>query len=142
MNYLLVHGAGETPAVWKGWEGVAIDLQAGLEVAEASMLNYEAVVTCDAALIPRPLCLIGRGMGALAVQMAARRIAPDALALIDPWPPVGEPAGARPESELALAECRQGIAVAPVDLPTLVVDEPADPQAVAAWARSASASVT
>jgi pimeloyl-ACP methyl ester carboxylesterase len=79
------------------------------------MLNYEAVVTCDAALMPRPVCIVGRGMGALAAMMAARRVEPERLVLIEPWPAEGsgevEPAGLRPESELALAECRGGIPV-------------------------------
>ena len=149
MNYLLVHGAGENPSVWEGWDGQAIDLQAGLNVAEASMLNYEAAVTCDAELLPRPLCVVARGMGALAALMAERRIGPDALVLIAPWRTADqagheqvEPAGPRPESALALAECRRGIRVGPVSARTLVVEEPADPYAVAAWARSDSASST
>jgi hypothetical protein len=128
LNFLLVHGAGEDPSVWAGWDGVAIDLQAGLVVPETSMLNYEAVVTCDAGLMPRPLCVVGRGMGALAAMMAARRVEPDALALIEPWPTaeaVGrehvEATGSRPESELALAECRRGIAVPSSPARTLVL---------------------
>lgn len=139
-----MHGAGEDPAVWEGWPGEAVDLQAGLNVAEASMLNYEAAVACDAALMPRPLCLVARGMGALAAMMAARRVDPEALVLIEPWPAEGssglEPAGSRPESELALAECRRGISVPPVAAPTLVAAEAPDPYAVAAWARRASTS--
>lgn len=143
---MLVHGAGEDPSVWEGWEGVAIDLHAGLNVTEASMLNYEAVVTCDAALVPRPLCVVGRGMGSLAARMAAHRLELDALVLIDPWPAEGspglEPGGMRPESALALAECRRGVSVQAVSSPTLELEGEPDPQAVAAWARSASASAT
>lgn len=112
------------------------------------MLNYEAAIACDAALVPRPLCLVGRGMGGLVAIMAARRVEPAALVLVGPWPAAEaggyedvEPAGSRPESELAVAECRRGISVASVSAPTLVVEEPSDPYAVAAWARSASASV-
>jgi hypothetical protein len=156
-----VHGAGETPAVWDGWEGTAIDLQAGLNVEAASMLNYEAVVACDALLQARPLCVVGRGMGALAVLMAARRVLPEALVLVEAWPPDGlsgelAPGGERLESPLALDECRRGISVPPPEAPTLVVgspgvaelysaeelDAPASPEAVLAWARSASASAT
>jgi pimeloyl-ACP methyl ester carboxylesterase len=110
------------------------------------MLNYEAVVTCDAALVPRPLCIVGRGMGSLAARMAAHRLELDALVLVDPWPAEGSPGlqatGKRPESALALEECRRGISLEPVSAPTLEVEGEADPQAVAAWARSASASAT
>ena len=141
MNFLLVHGAGEEPSVWEGWEGTAIDLHAGLNVAEASMLNYEAAVTCDAGLEHRPLCLVGRGMGALAVLLAARRVLPAAIALVEPWPPEVPSAHAtRPESLLALEECRRGLSVPRPDTPLLIVDSPADPYAVSVWARSASAS--
>ena len=133
MNFLLVHGAGEDPSVWDGWEGAAVDLQAGLELAEASMLNYEAVVTCDAALLPRPLCVVGRGMGALAALMAARRVEPDRLVLLDPWPPVTEAADLRPESALALEECRRGLDVPPSTAPTLVLEGKIDPAEVVRW---------
>jgi len=126
------------------------------------MLNYEAAVACDAGLLPRPLCVVARGMGALAAMMAARRIVPDALVLVEPWPPAeagGVPEGAvpgaaRPESPLALAECRRGISVTALEPPTLVVrsrpvaelygadelEAPGQPSAVAAWALRASAS--
>jgi hypothetical protein len=128
------------------------------------MLNYEAAVACDAGLVPRPLCVIARGMGALAAMMAARRIDPEALVLLEPWPPAeagglpdgAVPGSARPESALALDECRQGISVPTLGPPTLVVRsrpvaelygaeelDAADlPYAVSAWARSASASAT
>ena len=138
-----MHGAGEEPAVWEGWDGWAVDLQAGLTVRDASLLNYEAVVSCDAWLTERPLCLVGRGMGAVVVQLAARRVEPAALVLIDPWPAEGSEsltaAGTRPESDVVLAECREGVSVEPAPAPTLVVDNSeVDPQAVFAWARSAS----
>jgi pimeloyl-ACP methyl ester carboxylesterase len=135
VNYLLVHGAGEGPSVWAGWDGVAIDLQAGLVVPEISMLNYEAVVACEAGLIPRPLCVVGRGMGALAARMAARRIEPDRLVFLDPWPPMAEPAGMRPESQLALEECRRGVHVPEPAAPTLLLEGKIDPAEVAQWAR-------
>jgi hypothetical protein len=164
LSFLLVHGAGETPGVWEGWDGEAIDLQAGLNVAQASMLNYEAAVACDAGLLPRPLCVVARGLGALAAMMAARRVGPEALVLLEPWPPAEAgglpdgtvPGAARPESPLALEECRRGVSVPRLEPPTLVVGsrsvaelfgaeelEAADlPYAVSAWARSASASAT
>ena len=152
MNFLLVHGAGEEPSVWEGWEGIAIDLQAGLNVAEASMLNYEAAVACDAGLVEAPLCLVARGMGALAVLLAARRVLPAAIALVEPWPPAEpSPKATRPESPLVLAETRRGIEAPRAEAPVLVVGNPSaaerlgadeldapDPYAVLAWARSAS----
>lgn len=163
MNFLLVHGAGEEPSVWDGWEGTAIDLQAGLSVRVASMLNYEAVVACDGALIARPLCLVGRGMGALAVLLAARRVLPVALVLVEPWPPAGagsppeEPLAraTRPESPLVLKECRRGLEAPRPEAPTLVVrnravaelygaeelDAPDLAHAVSAWAFRATARV-
>jgi pimeloyl-ACP methyl ester carboxylesterase len=98
------------------------------------MLNYEAAVTASALLMTRPICLVGRGMGALAALMAARRIEPDRLVLLDPWPPVTEPAAFRPESELALAECRRGIDVPSPAAPTLVLEGKNDPAAVVKWA--------
>jgi len=104
------------------------------------MLNYEAAVTCDAGLEVPPLCLVGRGMGALAVLLAARRVLPAAIALVEPWPPeVPSAEATRPESPLALEECRRGLSVPRPDAPLLVVESAADPYAVSAWARSASA---
>jgi pimeloyl-ACP methyl ester carboxylesterase len=199
-TFLLVHGAGSGPWAFEGWEGHAPDLHAGLNVAAASMLNYEAVVTSAAALLPRPVCVAGWSMGGLAAMMAARRIEPDALVLLEPSPP-GEVQGfdgglvpeegtydpeeaygafppgvrARAESRLARSERRRGVLVPVLECPTLVVygDEYATErgrpvaarygteelylpgashwdlvlaaesrQAVAAWARSASASST
>ncbi|MEX0674676.1 MAG: hypothetical protein WD067_07870 [Gaiellaceae bacterium] len=98
------------------------------------MLNYEAVVTCDAGLMPRPLCIVGRGMGALVARMAARRAEPDRLVFVDPWPPIGEPAGTRPESELALEECRRGVDVPEPAAPTLVLEGKIDQAEVVQWA--------
>jgi hypothetical protein len=146
VNFLLVHGAGSGPWVFDGWEGDAVDLQAGLNVAAASMLNYEAVIACDAALMPRPLCVVGWSMGGLAAMMAAQRIRPEALALLEPSPP-GEvqgfddtvvleegtfdpeevygafPAGipSRQDSRLALSERKQGIGVPALECRTVVV---------------------
>ena len=156
VNFLLVHGAGEEPSVWRRWEGTAIDLQAGLNVTEASLLNYEAAVACDAGLEARPLCLVGRGLGALAVLLAARRVLPSAIALLEPWPP-GEPSprATRPESPLALEESLRELDVPEPVAPVLVVSNPAladrlgaeqlaaaDAYAVSAWARRASALAT
>ncbi|MFN2468491.1 MAG: alpha/beta fold hydrolase [Gaiellaceae bacterium] len=150
---LLVHGAASGPWVFDGWgasfpdaEIVTVDLQAGLDLAEASMSNYEAAVAAAAWLLERPLALCGWSLGGLAAMMAARRVAPEALVLLEPSPPAevqgidesvvpgpgtfdGEetygrfPPGvrARPESALARAERKRGISVPSLSEPTLVV---------------------
>ena len=126
-----------------GHELDTVDLHAGLNVAAASMWNYEAVATraCDG--LERPLALLGWSMGGLVAMLAARRVGPDALVLLEPSPP-GESANgevpdeglydpeeaygpfpdgmrARPESRYARAEREHGIPVASVPERTLVV---------------------
>jgi pimeloyl-ACP methyl ester carboxylesterase len=152
-SVLLVHGAGSGPWVFEGWRGafgdadiVALDLHAGLRVAEASMLNYEAAVAATAGLLERPLAVVGWSMGGLAAMMAARRVEPEALVLLEPSPPGEiqgyderiEPAAGtfdpeeaygrfppgvakRPESALARAERKRGISVPRLPERTLVV---------------------
>ncbi len=107
------------------------------------MWNYEAVATraCDG--IERPFALLGWSMGGLVAMLAARRVEPDALVLLEPSPP-GESADgeapeeglydpeeaygpfpdgmrARPESRYARTERERGIPVASVPARTLVV---------------------
>jgi pimeloyl-ACP methyl ester carboxylesterase len=139
--------------VFEGWaetftdlDVYAVDLRAGLEVAEASMQNYEAAVTAAAGLLPRPLTVCGWSMGGLAAMMAARRVEPDALVLLETSPP-GEVQGfdetirlepgtfageevygrfpdgirSRPESKLARTERKRGISVSSLPARTLVV---------------------
>lgn len=96
-------------------------------MAEASLLNYEAVVTCEAALMPRPLCVVGRGMGALVARLAARRVEPERLVLIDV-----EPVATRAESELALEESRRAEAPTP-HVATLVLEGKIEPSTVVGW---------
>lgn len=110
------------------------------------MLNYEAEVACGGGLLARPLALVGWSMGGLAAMMAARRVEPDTLVLLEASPPgevqgfdesvVPEPGTfdpqevygpfpegvpARPESLLARAERKRGISVPTLPGPTLVV---------------------
>jgi pimeloyl-ACP methyl ester carboxylesterase len=150
---LLVHGAASGPWVFEGWaetfpetDVYAVDLQAGLNIAEASMQNYEAAVTAAAGLLPRPLAVCAWSMGGLAAMMAARRAEPDALVLLEPSPPRevqgfaetvpleagtfdggevygGFPKGirSRHESLLARAERKRGISVPSLPAQTLVV---------------------
>jgi pimeloyl-ACP methyl ester carboxylesterase len=107
------------------------------------MCNYEAVATraCDG--VERPFALLGWSMGGLVAMLAARRVEPDALVLLEPSPPGdgadGEapedglydpeeaygpfPDGmrARPESRYARWERERGIPIAAVPERTLVV---------------------
>lgn len=151
-SVVLVHGAASGPWVFDGWRDAfgtaeieAVDLQAGLNVAEASMSNYAAVVARGVQGLRRPLVLCGWSLGGLAVMMAARSVEPEALVLLEPSPPAevqgtrtdvrpapgtydGEEAyGAfppsirsRPESALARAERQAGISVPRLPPATLV----------------------
>ena len=146
--------------MFEGWaesfptvEVLAVDLQAGLNVAEASMTNYAAVIARDAERIPHPRALCGWSSGGLAAMMAARQAEAELLVLLeastpaevqgfdesiplepgtfDPEKTYGAfPPGmpARPESSLARAERKRGISVPSLPCPALVVygDEFAD----------------
>lgn len=150
---MLVHGAASGPWVFDAWaDGFpglvveAVDLHAGLNVAEASMSNYVKIVERAADWLPRPLALCGWSMGGLVAMLAADHVRPDRLVLLEPSPPAevqgvdrtvelrsgtyaGEaaygtfPAGipSRPESSLARAERKRGLSVAQLNCPTLVV---------------------
>src|ERR687883_1743125 len=93
-SLLLAHGAGSGPWVFDGWpaafpelETEAVDLMAGLNVAEASMSNYAAVIVRAAEWLPRPLGLCGWSSGGLAATMAARQSEADLLILLESSPP-------------------------------------------------------
>ena len=148
MRVVALHGAGSGPWVFDGWrlpghELRAVDLHAGLNVAAASMWNYEAVATraCDG--IERPFALLGWSMGGLVARLAARRVEPDALVLLEPSPAAGREADAafeeglydpeeaygpfpdgvraRPESRYARAERLRGVPVPTLPARALVV---------------------
>jgi pimeloyl-ACP methyl ester carboxylesterase len=152
-SLLLAHGAGSGPWVFEGWpssfpklEVEAVDLMAGLNVAEASMSNYAAVIARASEWLPRPLALCGWSSGGLAAMMAARQSEADLLVLLETSPP-GEVQGfdksvplqpgtfdpeetygafppgmrARPESSLARAERKRGISIPSLPCPALVV---------------------
>ena len=110
------------------------------------MSNYEAAVTSAASLLLRPLTVCGWSMGGLAAMMAARRIEPETLVLLEPSPPAEvqgfddsvqlEPGAldaeeaygrfpdgirSRPESLLARTERKRGISVPALPARTLVV---------------------
>jgi pimeloyl-ACP methyl ester carboxylesterase len=130
-----------------------VDLQAGLNVAQAAMSNYAAVVARAADWLPRPLALCGWSMGGLAAMLAARVTAAELLVVLEPSPPAEiqgfdprvEPrsgtfdpeetygpfpggVAARPDSRLARDERKRGVSVPSLDCPNLVVfgDEYAD----------------
>ena len=150
---MLVHGAASGPWVFDAWgdtfpelELEAVDLHAGLNIAEASMSNYVKIAERAADWLPRPLGVCGWSMGGLVAMLAVNHARPDWLVLLEPSPPAevqrvdrtvgprsgtyaGEsaygtfPAGvrSRPESSLARAERKRGLSVAQLDCPTLVV---------------------
>jgi pimeloyl-ACP methyl ester carboxylesterase len=129
-----------------GLEVEAVDLMAGLNVAEASMSNYAAVIVRAAEWLPRPVALCGWSSGGLAAMLAARQAEADFLILLESSPP-GEVQGfdesvelragtfdpeetygafppgmrARPESLLARAERKRGISVPDLPCPALVI---------------------
>jgi pimeloyl-ACP methyl ester carboxylesterase len=148
-----VHGAGSGPGIFEPWrcffEGWRIelaDLQAGLDVAVASMTDYTGVIERATTRVPRPLVLCGWSLGGLVVLMAAERVRPDLVVLLEPSPPAevqGSDPGlplvfgtynperaygpfpegvpARPESAAARAERKRGISVPSLSCPSLVV---------------------
>lgn len=152
-SLLLVHGAASGPWVFDGWDAAfpevhvhALDLHAGLVIAEASMENYAAAVAAATELLPAPAAVVAWSMGGLAAMMAAARVEPAALVLLEASAPAEvqgfdlevEPrAGtfdgaaecgafppairARPESSLARAERKRGISVPSLPRRTLVV---------------------
>lgn len=152
-SLLLVHGAGSGPCVFRSWASafpgidvVAIDLQEGLDIRSASMRDYAAAVMAATARLRRPTALCGWSMGGLVVLLAALKIRPDSVILLESSPP-GEvqgfnpdvalregtfdpeeaygrfPAGqrARPESLLARAERKRGIPIPEIPGRSLVV---------------------
>jgi pimeloyl-ACP methyl ester carboxylesterase len=150
---VLLHGAGSGPWVFDGWrepldglDVVAPDLHAGLNVAEAAMSNYAAVAVRAAEWVRRPCALVGWSAGGLVAMLAARRVEPALLVLLEPSPPAEvqgvdervEPAPgtfepeevygafppgmpARPESSFARAERKRGVSVPELPCPTLVL---------------------
>ncbi|TMJ95111.1 MAG: alpha/beta fold hydrolase, partial [Actinobacteria bacterium] len=152
-SVVLVHGAGSGPWVFAGWENAfpgravaTVDLHTGLEIGRASMLDYADAVVAAAARTAAPAALVGWSMGGLAVLMAADRVQPSCLVLLESSPP-GETqgfatagpeiegtfdpeavygafpvgVGSRHESLRARAERKHGISVPDVSCPTLVV---------------------
>jgi len=152
-SLLLVHGAGSGPWVFRGWETsfpglsvFAVDLQAGLDVARASMQDYADSIIDAARGLPRPVALCGWSMGGLVALQAAGGIQPHSVVLIEASPPaevqgfrddvdpvVGtfDPEAvygrfppcmsSRPESLWARLERKRGISVPSLPCPSLVI---------------------
>lgn len=106
-SLLLAHGAGSGPWIFEAWADAfpgicvqAIDLQAGLAVAHASMSNYAAVLYRTAELLPPPRAVCGWSMGGLVAMLAAGRAAAERLILVEPSAPA-EVQGTDPAIELA-----------------------------------------
>jgi pimeloyl-ACP methyl ester carboxylesterase len=152
-SVLFVHGAASGPWVFDGWlerfaavHTEAVDLHAGLDVARASMRDYADQVTAIADVLPRPLAVCAWSMGGLVAMMAARRVDPACLVMLEPSPPAeiqgthsqvelaqgtfdGEAmygpfpdsVRSRPESLLARRERKRGISVPRLIGPSVVV---------------------
>jgi pimeloyl-ACP methyl ester carboxylesterase len=151
---LLIHGAGSGPWIFDGWSDAlpvvalhAVDLQAGVQVQQASMSDYADAIVRAARQHPRPLAAVAWSMGGLASMMAAEALEAMCLVVMEPSPPaeiqgwhpssstvdsgVFDPEAAygrfppgirsRPESSLARAERKAGIAVPTLPCPSLVV---------------------
>jgi pimeloyl-ACP methyl ester carboxylesterase len=152
-SLVLVHGGGSGPWIFDEWHGsfpgmriAAVDLQEGLDVAQASMSDYADRVIEAADALPPPVSVCGWSMGGLVVLQAADRIRPHSVIVIEPSPP-GEiqgfdptiepsagtvdpqavygtfPAGVhtRLESALARAERKRGVTVPRLPCRSLVI---------------------
>ena len=93
-SVVLLHGAGSGPEVFTGWPAefrghrvVAVDMQTGLDVEQASMEDYRDVALSVLETLPAPRTLCGWSMGGLVAMMAAEHIAVERLVLIEPSPP-------------------------------------------------------
>ena len=149
QSVVLVHGAGSGPWVFDRWllpGAVAVDLQAGLDVGDASMEDYEGRVAAVISAAPDDVRVVGWSMGGLVAMMAARAAAPRALVVVEPSAPAEvqgwhlevsmqsgtydpeeeygrfpEGMAARPESLRARSERKRGISVPSIQCPLLVV---------------------
>ena len=125
-SLVLVHGAGSGPWVFDGWPEafpgsrvVAVDLQEGLDVARASLGQYAEAVVRGAAGLPRPLAVVGWSLGGLVALIAAPRVRPDALVLLEASPPrevQGERAGGPREGTFVPEPSPSGLARRPESL--------------------------
>lgn len=109
-SLLLVHGVCTRPSVFRDWLGsfgtlevCAVDLQDGLDVAQASMSDYCRRVVTAARSLPRPVVLCGWSVGALVALQAADRADATGVVMLDPSLP-GEVRGFHPDIPI-----RQGL---------------------------------
>jgi pimeloyl-ACP methyl ester carboxylesterase len=149
-SVVLVHGAGTGPWVFDGWADTfarakAVDLQDGLDPANASMADYAARIVDGARRLPPPVALVGWSMGGLVVLEAVAKVRPAAVVLLEASPPaevqglhpaITPASGAfdpeevypfppgirsRPESKLARTERHRGISAPSLPCRSLVV---------------------
>jgi len=153
-SLVLVHGSGSGPWVFESWERsfpeltvTAVDLQAGLDVAHATLRDYAVSIVRAVTAADRRVAVCAWSLGGLAAMLAAGEARPDALILLEPSPPLevqglrdvvprpgtfdplaaGAPfpvgMAARPESSLATGERERGVSVPslPPGTRTLVV---------------------
>ncbi len=90
-----MHGSASLPSVFDGWSEsfpgvtvVCVDLQAGLDVASARMEDYAQAIVRAAEPLARPLAVCAWSLGGLAAMLAAGRVQPDALVLLEASPPL------------------------------------------------------
>lgn len=133
---VLIHGAGSGPWVFNDWRShfrhqtvEAVDLQANLNVNDASMADYACSVVTAAQRLPQPVSLCGWSMGGLEPSPPAQiqGFHPNidlAAGSFDPEQEYGSfPDGyrARPESSRARTDRKRGISVPRVSCPVLVI---------------------
>ena len=152
-SVLFVHGAGSGPWVFDAWLASftdvvvdAVELQAELDIASATMSDYVQRAVVAARRLPPPVALCGWSMGGLIALLAAEQAEACALVLLEPSAPAevqgfhpsveqaegtfdpdeaygAFPTGmrARPESALARSERKRGISVPAAPCPVLVL---------------------
>ena len=140
---VLVHGATGGPWTFGPWlphlaglDVRAVDLQEGLDIARATMADYETAVT--EAIGSTRAVVVGYSMGGLVALIAGRRRRLAGLVLLEPSVPLevgggdadvvprpgtygGGSGRHRPESLWAQGERHRGISVPGVDCPLLVI---------------------
>lgn len=105
-SLVLVHGAGSGPWVYDGWSAsfgevdlIAVDLQAGLDVARASHDDYAGAVVAAATTARQPVALCGWSMGGLVVLQAAAAVRPHSVVLLEASAPA-EVQGSHPGTDI------------------------------------------
>lgn len=152
-SLLLIHGVCTGPSVFCDWLRsfgtlvvCAVDLQEGLDVAEATMSDYSRQVVRVAHSLPAPVVICGWSVGALVALQAADEASAAGVIMLDPSLP-GEVRGfhpdisirrglfesqheyepfppdihTRPDSLVARSERQRGIPAPSINCPSLVM---------------------